>query len=135
MKKQPISTSEPVGFEPLRLRLHPGGHAIDLTSADVVLGRHSDADLRMPLPDVSRRHCRFLHTAAGWEVIDLSSLNGVYVNGQRVERAMLHPGDTVRICTLELEVEPMNCDAPAASPTQVLLGIFEALSRQTRKAS
>lgn len=135
MTNQPAKLPDTVAFEPLRLRLHPGGHAIDLTSADVVLGRHSEADLRMPLPDVSRQHCRFLHTANGWEVIDLGSLNGVYVNGQRIDRAFLHPGDTVRICCLELEIEPANCDAPAASPTQVLLGIFEALSSPTRKAS
>jgi len=92
-------------FQPLRLRMHPGGQAIDLTEPDLILGRHSEADLRMPLPDVSRRHCRFVFSPAGWELIDLGSLNGVYVNGVRVQRTVLEPGDTVRICSLEFEVE------------------------------
>ena len=95
----------PAAFEPLRLRLHPGGHILDLNGPDLLLGRHSEADLRMPLPDVSRRHCRFVFSEEGWEMIDLGSLNGVYVNGARVDRAMLQPGDTLKICSLEFEVE------------------------------
>lgn len=95
----------PSTFEPLRLRMQPGGHAIDLNGPDLLFGRHSEADLCMPLPDVSRRHCRFVYSAEGWEMIDLGSLNGVYVNGERVERAMLRPGDTLKICSLQFEVE------------------------------
>jgi pSer/pThr/pTyr-binding forkhead associated (FHA) protein len=121
-------------FEPLRLRVHPGGHAIDLTNPDVVLGRHSEASLCMPLPDVSRRHCRFLHSAAGWELIDLGSLNGVYVNGSRIERVLLRPGDTVRICSLEFEVERAEGDSPAAQ-SHVIRSIVEAITSPARKAS
>jgi pSer/pThr/pTyr-binding forkhead associated (FHA) protein len=105
------------GFVPMRLRMQPGGHAIDLTRPDVLLGRHSEADLRMPLPDVSRRHCRFVYSAAGWQVIDLGSLNGVYVNGDRVRQvSILRPGDHLRICGVEFDVEPAAgeaSDAPA----------------------
>jgi pSer/pThr/pTyr-binding forkhead associated (FHA) protein len=84
---------------------------VDLTRPDLLLGRHSEADLRMPLPDVSRRHCRFVYSAAGWEVIDVGSLNGVYVNGDRVWRTMLHPGDRLRIGALEFRVEEVTPDA------------------------
>jgi pSer/pThr/pTyr-binding forkhead associated (FHA) protein len=118
-------------FVPLRLRMHPGGYTIDLKQPDLVLGRHSEADLRMPMPDVSRRHCRFVHSAGGWELIDLGSLNGVYVNGARVERAMLHAGDTVRICSMEFEVEPADCHEPALS----IHRIVEELEAANRKAS
>jgi pSer/pThr/pTyr-binding forkhead associated (FHA) protein len=110
-------------FHPLRLRLHPGDHVVDLTQPDVLLGRHSEADLRMPLPDVSRRHCRFVYSAAGWEVVDLDSLNGVYVNGARVSRTTLHAGDQVRIGGLEFEVEPV---APSITG-DVLRAIAETL--------
>jgi pSer/pThr/pTyr-binding forkhead associated (FHA) protein len=112
-----------VAFQPLRLRLHPGGHALDLTSPDMVLGRHSDADLRLPLPDVSRRHCRFVFSDAGWELVDLGSLNGVYVNGARVGRTLLYPGDQIRIGGLEFDVEALD-DSPAA---EMLRRIVEAL--------
>jgi pSer/pThr/pTyr-binding forkhead associated (FHA) protein len=96
----------PDEFLPMRLRMQPGGHAIDLTQPDVLLGRHSEADLRMPMPDVSRRHCRFVYSAAGWQVIDLDSLNGVFVNGMRINSvSILRPGDHVRICGVEFDVE------------------------------
>jgi pSer/pThr/pTyr-binding forkhead associated (FHA) protein len=122
-------------FEPLRLRLHPGGYVIDLTAPDLVLGRHSEADLRMPMPDVSRRHCRFVHSGGAWELIDLGSLNGVYVNGARVERATLHTGDNIRICGVEFEVTSADGTPPVASPNQVILGMVQAIASSARKAS
>ncbi|MFO0809459.1 MAG: FHA domain-containing protein [Gemmataceae bacterium] len=120
-------TQTPRDFAPLRLRLYPSGHVIDITQPDVVLGRHTSADLRMPLPDISRRHCRFRYATAGWELHDLDSLNGIYVNGERVHCAVLHPGDHVRICGLEFEV-----DAPIPD-IEVLRSIAERLPH--RKAS
>jgi pSer/pThr/pTyr-binding forkhead associated (FHA) protein len=104
-------------FQPLRLRLHPGDHIYDLTSPDVMLGRQSDADLRMPQPDVSRQHCRFRFTRDGWQIVDLGSLNGVYVNGARVRKVtLIQPGDHIRICGVEFDVEDSNAvaDGPSA---------------------
>jgi hypothetical protein len=100
----------PCGFVPLRLQLEPGSMAIELTAPDMVLGRHSTSDIRLPLPDVSRRHCRFLYAGGHWQVIDLQSLNGVWVNDQPVQRAPLYPGDRVQIGPLVFRV-----DAPAPS--------------------
>jgi predicted component of type VI protein secretion system len=82
---------------PLRLRLRPGRFAVQLTRSGLVFGRHSSADVRLPLPDVSRQHCRFVYEAGRWQVIDLDSLNGVFVNDAPVRRADLHDHDTVRI--------------------------------------
>jgi predicted component of type VI protein secretion system len=82
---------------PLRLILQPSGRALELNRPDMVLGRHSKADLRLPLPDVSRWHCRFLWADGSWQVIDLHSLNGLYVNDQLTTHATLHSGDTLRI--------------------------------------
>jgi pSer/pThr/pTyr-binding forkhead associated (FHA) protein len=81
----------------------------------MVLGRHSTADVRLPLPDVSRRHCRFVYTEGSWQVFDLDSLNGVYVNGERLGKATLHDGDLLGIGGFLLKVE-FNPTAPAASP-------------------
>ncbi len=82
---------------PLRLVLLPSGMTVDLTRPEVVVGRHSDTDVRLPLPDVSRRHCRFVWRDGGWHVHDMNSLNGVYVNDRRVAQQPLRHGDTVRI--------------------------------------
>jgi len=105
-----LIAAPPAEFRPLRLRIHPGGQFLDLTGPDLLLGRHSQADLRMPLPDVSRRHCRFVFSTAGWELIDVGSLNGVFVNGARVQRAMLRTGDHIRLGGLELEVASAEGD-------------------------
>ena len=69
---------------PLRLVLQPGGAVIEVSRPEVLVGRHSEVDVRLPLPDVSRRHCRFVYADGIWRVFDLRSLNGVYVNGERI---------------------------------------------------
>jgi len=118
-------------FQPLRLRLQPGDHVIDLTQPDVLLGRQGDADLRMPQPDVSRQHCRFQFTGDNWQILDLDSLNGVFVNGARVRRlAILQPGDQIRICGIELGVEE-TATAVADGPSEVLRSIGSALPQPT----
>jgi hypothetical protein len=121
-------------FQPLRLRLQPGDHVVDLTQPDVLLGRQSDADLRMPQPDVSRHHCRFQFTDDGWQVVDLNSLNGVFVNGSRVRRlAVIQPGDRIRICGVEMNVEYAE-SGEAKMPAEMLRTIAAALPIPTAES-
>jgi pSer/pThr/pTyr-binding forkhead associated (FHA) protein len=92
------SDDEPAGeFLPLRLVLQPSGAAIDVDRPDVLVGRHTEADIRLPLPDVSRRHCRLQLVEGCWQVIDLNSLNGVVVNGEQVLQAPLEHGDLLKL--------------------------------------
>jgi predicted component of type VI protein secretion system len=95
----------PAEFVPLALVLLPKGVRLEMTKPDMLVGRHSDMDVRLPLPDVSRRHCRFVFTSAGWQVVDLNSLNGIHLNGKRVTHATLRNGDRVRIGGFLFEVE------------------------------
>jgi pSer/pThr/pTyr-binding forkhead associated (FHA) protein len=81
---------------PLRLVLLPTGYGVELNRPEMILGRHSGADIRLPLPDVSRRHCRFAFRDGRWHLDDLNSLNGTCVNGQFVQHAVLRDGDTIR---------------------------------------
>ena len=124
------SPPEPPGFLPLRLVLYPGGGAVALTRPDVVVGRHSAADLRLHLPDVSRRHCRFVFADGGWRVFDLNSLNGLFVNDERVEQAVLQQGDLVRIGSYTFEVD-LEADAAALPPNalQTLGSIADILPK------
>jgi predicted component of type VI protein secretion system len=87
----------PPHFVPLRLVMRPGAVTVELTQPDMLVGRHSEADVRLPLPDVSRRHCRFVFSDGSWHVRDLKSLNGTFVNDQAVEYTAIFHGDTVRI--------------------------------------
>lgn len=108
-KDQPTFDAHvPEDFVPLRLALLPGGMAVELTKAEVTLGRHSNSDVRLALPDVSRRHCRFIFVDANWHVIDLNSLNGTFVNGERVQQVQLKNNDRLRIggFTFEISIAP-----------------------------
>jgi pSer/pThr/pTyr-binding forkhead associated (FHA) protein len=126
---------------PLRLVLQPSGWSIDLTKSEVVLGRHVSADVRLPLPDVSRRHCRFSFAEGIWHVHDLNSLNGIYVNGEHVRHAILHHGDEMRIGGFTFSVELGAGAKFSEAPTEgVLKRIAEILpeppsNQGQRKAS
>lgn len=112
---------------PLRLVLQPTGAVLEVTRPDVVVGRHSLADVRLALPDVSRRHCRMVHAGGKWEVIDLKSLNGLWVNDQAVEQAALNHGDMLRIGGFTFIVDLSKPVAVADPKSGVLRSIFSAL--------
>jgi predicted component of type VI protein secretion system len=111
---------------PLRLRLRPGRLAVELTRSGAVFGRHSSADVRLPLPDVSRRHCRFVWEDGRWLVVDLDSLNGVFVNDAPVLRAELRHRDRVRIGGFIFDVD-LSAAADDANSGAVLRSIADAL--------
>ena len=62
-----------------------------------VVGRREDCDLRIPLSDVSRKHCRIVRDGDALRLEDLGSSNGTYLNGQRIQEALLQPGDTLQV--------------------------------------
>src|SRR5215218_9406198 len=63
-----------------------------------VIGRREDCDLRIPLGEVSRKHCRMVRDGDTLRLEDLGSSNGTYLNGTRVEReATLNPGDSIQV--------------------------------------
>jgi predicted component of type VI protein secretion system len=69
------------------------------------VGRREDADFRIPLTDVSRKHCRLVKDGNVLLVEDLGSANGTYHNGQRVNEAELSPGDTLQIGPIQFVVQ------------------------------
>lgn len=74
-------------------------------AAQVVLGR-VDADLPFEDPLVSRRHALVRQVAGALEIEDLGSLNGTWVNGDRIAEARrLRSGDVIRLGSVVLEVE------------------------------
>lgn len=65
----------------------------DLVSA----GRHPQSDIFLDDVTVSRRHAEFRRSGTGFEVSDVGSLNGTYVNREPIESAVLANGDEVQI--------------------------------------
>jgi pSer/pThr/pTyr-binding forkhead associated (FHA) protein len=119
----------PPDFYPLRLIHQPSGRPLELIRPIVLVGRHTEADVRLPLPDVSRRHCRFTFSEGRWQVHDLNSLNGVYVNHQAVQRADLQQGDLVRIGGFVFTVDLTHRESSggAEATEEMVRSIFDAL--------
>ncbi len=61
------------------------------------LGRHPDSEIPLDDITVSRRHAEVQRTESGYSVADSGSLNGTYVNQERVERAQLRHGDELQV--------------------------------------
>lgn len=60
-------------------------------------GRHPESDIFLDDVTVSRRHAEFRRNGDGFEVADIGSLNGTYVNREPVEVSPLSNGDEVQI--------------------------------------
>jgi hypothetical protein len=65
-------------------------------------GRHPDSDIFLDDITVSRRHAEIIRRADGFHVLDVGSLNGTYVNRDRVEEAKLSNGDELQIGKFKL---------------------------------
>ena len=72
------------------------------------VGRHPDSDIFLGDVTVSRHHAVFHVDDQGLAVEDLGSTNGTYVNGVRVDRARLAPGDEVFVGKFHLLVARGN---------------------------
>ncbi|MCR8674492.1 FHA domain-containing protein [Micrococcus sp. HG099] len=69
-----------------------------LLDQDVVtVGRHPDADIFLDDVTVSRRHAEFRAEAGGHRLVDMNSLNGTFVNHDRVDDVLLRSGMHVQI--------------------------------------
>lgn len=79
-----------------------------LSDGATTVGRHPDSDIFLDDITVSRQHCRFLVQDSGLSVEDSGSTNGTYVNGARVDRAGLNPGDEVLVGRFHLIVARGN---------------------------
>jgi pSer/pThr/pTyr-binding forkhead associated (FHA) protein len=87
---------------PLTFRLSSG--------AVKTIGRAARADFIVDRALVSRLHCRLTAGDEQLEVQDLSSTNGTFVNGKRVERAQIASGDRLRVGRIELTVKRQTND-------------------------
>jgi len=88
----------PPGTALLAVRRGPNAGARFLLDHDVTTsGRHPDSDIFLDDVTVSRRHAEFHRESGVFTVRDVGSLNGTYVNRERVESATLSNGDEVQI--------------------------------------
>lgn len=93
-----VDTQNQGGQTLVRFWLEYQGHTLELRSGAVVVGRSSSCHIVLDDGLVSRRHAQFLVTAKQALVEDFGSVNGVYVNGERIAgQRPLRDGDRVQI--------------------------------------
>jgi len=90
--------------------------AFSLSSGITVIGRRHDCDLRISLMSVSRRHCQFNRDEGVLKIRDLGSRNGTYVNGKRIDEAVIQAGDYIEVgplkFVLQIDGEPKDIAKP-----------------------
>jgi hypothetical protein len=98
-----------------RAVLDVNGTQHPLQSPGLVIGRGTEADVRISDPGVSRRHVEFTVVGTGddveIEVHDLGSTNGMLVEGRKVKHAVLHDGSRVKIGNTTMTVRVVREDA------------------------
>ncbi|MEU0964432.1 FHA domain-containing protein, partial [Streptomyces sp. NPDC005917] len=94
----PAGPSGPVGAAAPGSRtrhwIEINGARHQISRATLVLGRSTEADVRIDDPGVSRRHCE-IRTGTPSTIQDLGSTNGIVVDGQHTTRATLRDGSRI----------------------------------------
>jgi len=96
----PVSGVEglPAGSALLVVKRGPNaGSRFLLDQPTTSAGRHPDSDIFLDDVTVSRRHAEFRQDEGQFQVVDVGSLNGTYVNREPVDSAVLANGDEVQI--------------------------------------
>lgn len=91
-----------------RVFVEVNGERHPLEPPGLLIGRGTEADLRVNDPGVSRRHAEIRVVGGGVRpavsMVDLGSTNGTLVNGRRVDQAALEDGATVRVGRTDLTI-------------------------------
>lgn len=69
----------------------------ELEQDSLVIGRKEYCDICLKDYQVSKRHARIIKDTTHFVIEDLESRNGTYINGKRVERAVLRDGDRIKL--------------------------------------
>ena len=92
-----------------------------VTKPRTVIGRTDSCDLRIPVPDVSRKHCELVLEDDELVLRDLESSNGTLCNDKRVVEIELEPGDTIAVGPVRFVVQ-IEGDPAEVAPLPTTLG-------------
>jgi pSer/pThr/pTyr-binding forkhead associated (FHA) protein len=88
-----------------------------LPSDVTTIGRRHSCDLCIPLVSVSKKHCQLNHDEGVLKIRDLDSRNGTYLNGKRINEAVIQAGDSIKIGPLtfvfQIDGQPQTITGPA----------------------
>jgi adenylate cyclase len=72
-----------------------GGDPVPLVRNPMTIGRRDSCDLCLRFPNISGQHSQLTYVDGYWMVSDMGSTNGTKVNGVRVQRKLVRPGDEI----------------------------------------
>jgi len=115
------------------------GNRLTLAETDpfngILAGRSLATGLFLNGPSASRNHCRLKKNSNGWQVEDLDSSNGTWLNGEKIRRAELQPGDILQMGENRFRIEDaLDCQNPQATKnllTRLFHGRFPRLAQQS----
>lgn len=90
-----------------------GVKVIPLTKVIINIGRRLENDIVIDDPRVSRYHAQLRVVNDGYELIDVNSMGGTYINGNRITKSILYPNDLISLAGVELVYK--QHDMPARS--------------------
>jgi hypothetical protein len=96
------ASPEELGLEREVAVLSWNGQRLRVDKRRVVLGRSRECDIQVDDANVSRRHAELRQEGTSFWIVDLDSTNGLEVNGKRVKRAKLEPGDSFTVGSTEV---------------------------------
>ena len=112
------------------------GRTYELKTDKTTVGRVSDNAFEIPEASVSSHHCEI--TLRGNDVVvkDLGSTNGTFINGEKVDEAVLKPGQILRLGMIEMRLEtgeaPTAASAAAAPAASQSAAASKKVLEQTR---
>jgi pSer/pThr/pTyr-binding forkhead associated (FHA) protein len=103
----------------LTIFLPDGDLACEITGNAVSVGRRNDNQIQIKEPTVSGHHARIFLEGGKYQIEDLDSTNGTFVNGARITKAELKDSDKLRIGLVNAIYQapaPMAVPAPRVLP-------------------
>ncbi len=104
------------------LVLIDSGHVVKkmlLSQGRFIIGRAEDADLVVTNKDVSRRHAAIICDGSNLSIEDLDSTNGTFVNGRRISKGSIQPGDEISVGDCKIFLDDGSGSFPYLEVTEI----------------
>ena len=140
-----LETDKPRGSEQ-RPDAPPQGHVVVSRGGKVVsrvalgqrtlIGRSEHNDICLPSPYLSRHHAVIVGTPQGYYLVDLNSVNGVLLNGRKIERAALCDEDVLGIGPFRVKIQvPESLTQGSPFPGETSLTETAVMPQQTEEST
>ena len=116
----PLATLEVISGAPA------AGSIFRVERAVVQIGRNADNDIRLVDPGVSGAHATLMQRGDVWQILDLGSRNGTFVEAQRITECVLRGVCQIRIGTVLLLFRPLRSGAADSMGTLGVIGLTDA---------